>query len=1032
MDNQLLNELKQVEEPFLRQLERMGWRVLRGDKFDPSITLREDFSEVIIESELRAALAQINPWLAEDQITGLVNRIQTPQANNLLKANEEILNLLLEGWSVEQNRLTLEKSPNARYLDFSSNANNRFLAVSQFKLNVPGTEKHIIPDIVLFVNGLPLVVIECKSPATADPMGEAVEQLERYANRRGMIEGNEKIFWYNQFQVATYRQKCCYSTITGELEHYIEWKDPYPAKLADIETEGGEAVNSQQVLVQGMLSPTNLLDIVHSFIVFSTNDKGQVIKLAPRYQQYRTTRKIIERLKSKGTPSEKGGIVWHTQGSGKSLTMMFVVRAMYHDSNLSKYKIVFITDRTDLEKQLGDTAASVGYSLNKATSIASLKGYLRSPTPDLVMGMIHKFQENELQQQFPELNKSPDILVMIDEAHRTQYKLLGANLQVALPNAVRVAFTGTPIEKTEHVFGEYIDRYSVRQAVEDGVTVEIVYEGRTHQAVVSDKEKMDLRFEDVFSSVDKDDRQLILDKYTWRAYLEAKEVIRDKAADMFDHYLAQVFPNRFKAQVVAVSRFAAICYKNALDEVLKQRIKSLETTGGSSEDLEILRRMKIEVVISGTNNDEAVYKPFTDEHQHENVIASFKLPFDQTNDEGIHGDVGILVVQSMLITGFDAPVEQVMYLDNVIKEHNLLQAIARVNRVSKNKSCGYVVDYVGLARHLREALSVFDEKDIDEILKVVVNPTADKDNLKYVHSEIKNFFKQYNVDLYDIDSCVDVLADEEVRDEYISLLHSFNKAIDRVLPDPEALSFVNDLKLLSWISESARNRYRDEKLSIRDASRKIREIVDEFLISKGVDPKIPPLPIFSDAFKAKIRQNKTSRATAEEITTAIREHIVTNYETDPEFYDRLAEKLEKVLADYRDNWDKLAKELEDLLKDLQEGRANEENYGLNPKTELPFLALMKRELYGTKDIKELPQEALDRLLSTTNDIIEVVHQETQLVDFWENLSAQRRLKTYILTRFLMNFRDNPEFVKNRNQVAQKLIELALHTGKIND
>lgn len=1021
-----LNELQQVEAPFLHQLERLGWRIQCGDKYDPNSTLREGFNEFIIESELRAGLKQINPWIEDDQIGEVIHRIQTPQSNNLLKTNEEILKLLLEGWSISENRQTREKSPNVRYLDFSYTANNRFLAVSQFKLSVSGTEKHIIPDIVLFVNGLPLVVIECKSPMVADPLGEAVEQLMRYANRRGMQEGNEKLFWYNQFQVATYRQKCSYATITGELEHYVEWKDPYPCRISDIATDGGEAVNSQQVLVQGMLSPQNLLDIVHSYTVFSTDDKGRVIKLAPRYQQYRTARKIVERLKQKGPSDEKGGIVWHTQGSGKSLTMMFVVRAMFHDEDLNQYKVVFITDRTDLEGQLQGTASSVGYSLKKATSIAKLKEYLRSPTPDLVMGMIHKFQEGELQQRFPELNKSPNILVMIDEAHRSQYKMLGANLQVALPQAVRVAFTGTPIEKTEYTFGEYLDKYSVRQAVEDGVTVEIVYEGRTHKGAVTDKEAMNRRFEEVFSAVDKDERQLILDRYTWRAYLESEEVIRDKASDMLDHYLAHVFPNRFKAQVVAVSRLAAIRYKQALDRVLVEKIHELEGEDGNLEDLDQLRRMKVEVVISGTNNDEAVYKPYTDEKQHDKFIISFKLPFDQVNEDGIRGDVGILVVQSMLITGFDAPVEQVMYLDDVIKEHNLLQAIARVNRVSKNKSCGFVVDYVGITRHLRKALAVFDEKDTEEILEVFVDRAADEDTLKYIHSQIKAFFDPYGAAFKDIDACVDVLADEEVRDEFISLMRSFNKAIDRVLPDPVALRFVDDLKRVTWISESARNCYRDENLSIRSASRKIRAIVDEFLRSKGVDPKIPPLPIFSDAFKAKIRQNKTAKGTAEEITHAIREHINENYETDPELYDRLGEKLEKILAEYRDNWDRLAKELEEVLEILKKGRAEENNYGLNPRTELPFLALLKREVYGNKDLKDFSEDDLTMLLSTTNDLLEIVRRETQQVDFWENYPAQKRLKSFILSHLLMAFRHQPKFVKNRNQIAQKLLELAMN------
>lgn len=260
--------------------------------------------------------------------------------------------------------------------------------------------------------------------------------------------------------------------------------------------------------------------------------------------------------------------------------------------------------------------------------------------------------------------------------------------------------------------------------------------------------------------------------------------------------------------------------------------------------------------------------------------------------------MGILVVQNMLITGFDAPVEQVMYLDHVIKEHNLLQAIARVNRVAPHKSSGFVVDYVGVAHHLREALSAYDEKEAQEILQTLKESNADLDSLKFIHGQVKNFFQQYDVgSMTDTDACVDVLSDDEIRDEFIALVRTFTRAMDRVLPNPEALKFTGDLRLLSWISESARNRYRDEKLSIRDASRKIREIVDEFLVSKGVDPKIPPLPIFSEAFKVRVQAHPSPRARAEEITHAVRQHINENYETDPELYDRLGEKLEKVLAE---------------------------------------------------------------------------------------------------------------------------------------
>lgn len=1030
MPDPRLTELSQVEEPFLRQLERLGWRVLHGDKYDPASTERETFHEVIIEGELRAALKQINPWLEDDQVDELVRRIQAPSSTQLLKANEEILRILLEGIPVSENRQTHEVSPTIRYLDFRYSANNRFLAISQFKVKIPGAEKHIIPDIVLFVNGLPLVVVECKSPVVADPLGEAIEQLKRYANQRGMVEGNEKLFWFNQFRVATYRQKCHYASLTGEFDDFIEWKDPYPHTITEIDIEGGETVNSQQILIQGMLNRDILLDLVHTYTVFSTDSEGNTIKIIPRYQQYRTARKIIERLKTKTDPKERGGIVWHTQGSGKSLTMMFVARAIYHDPSLSKFKVVFLTDRKDLQKQLSGTAGAVGYSLKPAASVSDLRKLLRTKTPDLILGMIHKFQDDKWNQTFPELNDSNDILVMIDEAHRSQYKLLGANLQVGLPNATRIAFSGTPIEKTEREFGDYIDKYTMRQSLEDGVTVQIVYEGRAHKGEITDREAMNKRFEDVFAQFGKQERQLILGRYTLKAYLEENDTIRDKAKDMFEHYVSHVFPNRFKAQVVAYTRLAAIRYKDALEVAREKKVIELIDQNAKAEDIEQLKKMRIEVVISGSNNDTAEYQPHTDDSKHDKAIESFKLPFDKENDHGVKGDVGILVVCDMLITGFDAPIEQVMYLDNIIRDHNLLQAIARVNRVSEKKEHGFVVDYVGIAHHLREALAAYDEKDVNDILGVLQNHATDLDMLKYQHGLLKNFFTRYGVgDLRDIDTCVDVLGDEEVRDDFIALTRSFNKAIDRVLPDPAALNFTGDLKLMTFIRESARNRYRDEKLSIKDASRKIREIVDEYLISKGVDPKIPPLEIFSPEFSARIKMRKSARANAEEITHAIRQHITESYETDPEFFDRLGEILERVLAEYRDNWEKLVKELEGVLDVLKKGRENENNYGFNPKTELPFLALLKRELYGKTDLSEIVDNERDTLISTTGDIIEMLRRETQQqVDFWENYTAQKRVRAYILNHLLPAFRGNREFVKNRNQVVEKILELASYTS----
>lgn len=1039
-----LDEEHYVENPFLAQLQRLGWRIYRQNKNNPedvkeiikfdnsgepvygeSVKFRESFREVILEEELKKAIKRINPWIEEDQIEEVVRRITIPSANSMLEANKEIHELLLENTSVSENRKTGEKSPTVKYIDFKNPENNSFIAISQFKVNIPGTEKHITPDIVLFVNGLPLVVVECKSPAIADPVNEAITQLMRYSNRRGEKEGNEKLFWYNLFMVATSNQVAKYGTITSDYEHFVEWKDPYPYSLSDI---GSDIVTSQQVLVQGMLSKDNLLDILHNFTLFKEDSKGKMIKVVPRYQQFRAVRKIIKRLKEGKTPEERGGIVWHTQGSGKSLTMMFTVRAMYHDPELSNFKIVFVTDRRDLEKQLRETSKSVGYTVNLANSINKLKELISTDTPDLVMAMIHKFQERELEKEFPVLNTSPNILVMIDEAHRSQYKLLGANLRRALPNATKIAFTGTPIEKTEMTFGDYIDKYSIRQAVEDGVTVEIVYEGRAHDAEIKNEKELDKKFLDVFPYADNEQKK-ILGRYTWRAYLEHEKVIEHKAKDMIDHYVKHVFPNRFKAQVVAVSRLAAIKYKKALEDALKEKIKELEKNNYPESDLELLKKLKVAVVISSAPNDPPEYHPYTNPSEHDKVIKSFKLPFDQTDESGIGGEVGIIVVNNMLITGFDAPIEQVMYLDNVIKEHNLLQAIARVNRVYKNKSCGFVVDYVGVLKHLREALAIYADEDIDEISQVVVNKAKSIDELKFWHTQINDFFKKFEVENWkeNIDECIDILADEEVRDEFITLVRKFSRAMDKVLPDPEALKYVTDLKILKFIKESARNRYRDDKLSIRDASRKIREIVEEYLISKGVNPKIPPTPLFSEDFIRNVKKKKSPKARAEELRYAIIEHIEKHYEEDPEFYERFSDRLKRILEEYKENWELLAIELEKLREHMMKGRRAEETFGFDPKKEMPFFGLLKREIFGKEPIETLGKENIDFLVELTKDVVEIIRNEVESVDFWENYTKQKRLKSYIISHILLpRSRDMRLLFKKRNEIVQKLLELAYH------
>ncbi|MFN3667514.1 MAG: type I restriction endonuclease subunit R, partial [Sediminibacterium sp.] len=523
-----IDERTFVEEPLLQQLESFCWQVIRckspseGVQY-PEDTGRENFSQVILKPKLSEALQTINPWLEPDQVEEVIRKLTTYTAGNLLENNKNVLELLLQNTSITENRQTGQKSPTVRFIDFENPANNNFVAVSQFKVRIMGTENHIYPDIILFLNGLPVVVIECKSPKIKDPIGEAIDQLLRYSEQRGDArEGNRELFYFNQMVVVTCRDTAKFGTISTHAEkHFYRWTDPYPLSVNDIVT-GSTAPNDQQRLVAGMFSHRNLLDLIKSFTIFKA-DGNKMYKVVGRYQQFKAVKKILDRLKNGKNPKERGGIVWHTQGSGKSLTMMFLVREMKQDEELKKWKIVFVTDRTDLEDQLSKTSGAIGFSVKVADRIRKLQDYIPGDSADLVMAMIHKFQErNEVREGvLDELNDSPNILIMTDEAHRTQYSLLAANMQKAMPNATHIGFTGTPIEKTEKRYGDYIDKYTMRQSIEDGVTLEIVYEGRTHNADIADKDSMNLKFIDVFKDYTPEQHQEILGYATRNAYLEA-------------------------------------------------------------------------------------------------------------------------------------------------------------------------------------------------------------------------------------------------------------------------------------------------------------------------------------------------------------------------------------------------------------------------------------------------------------------------------------------------------------------------------
>lgn len=1040
-----IDERNHVELPLLKQLDGLGWEIidLTEEKQAPEQTGRENFAEVVMRPVLHEQLKVINPWLEDDQAEDVVKRAtQSFPSTGLIENNQFALNLLLENISVTENRKTEEKSPTVRIIDFKNPKNNRYIAVCQFKVRILGTEHHIIPDVILFVNGLPVVLIECKSPKVKDAIPSAIDQMLRYSEQRGAKnEGNAGLFYYNQFIVATCRQEAKFGTITTHGEkHFYRWADPYPRTVEELD-HGSGAPNDQQRLVAGMLDHRNLLDLIRTFTLFSTNDKGQTIKIVGRYQQFRAVKLAVKRLLEGKSPRERSGIIWHTQGSGKSLTMMFMVREMYRHAELTSWKVIFVTDRTQLEDQLRETGQNIGFTVKDASSIKRLKELLAAETSDLVMAMIHKFRDEDLEQTFPELNTSTNILVMTDEAHRSQYKMLGANLDRGIPNATKIGYTGTPIDKTERVFGEYIDKYTMRQSIEDGVTLEIVYEGRTHNAEVKDQAGMDKTFADVFSDYNLQERMEILGYGSRDAYLEAEPTIEAKAKDMVAHYLEHVYPNGFKAQIVATSREAAVRYKKYIDAAISEAVSELEKANPNGLDIEQFKRMTTDVIISGGNNDLPHLKEYSDSSRHERSIKSFKMAFDG-EDEGVTGDMGILIVNNMLLTGFDAPVEQVMYLDKVITDHNLLQAIARVNRVGgEAKDKGFVVDYVGIGHRLKKAIDAYDEREQKEVEDALSFPEDETRNLKESHAVILALLAEHGLtDLTDHDAFFDVFYDEELRFDYMNAFKKFTKCLNLVFPAKEALGFMSDYGALSEINVLAAKHFRDERLSMKGIPPKLRGITDQFLESKNIDQKVKPISILDDDFEKHVGSRSRTKTKAAEVEHAIRHHLDVELDDDPDLQASFAEAMLQIFQDFKDNWKNIYEELEKLREKIINA-ANEPTYGLHKKKQMPFFRSLRQEIFG-ESIKEvyteiageaaqgsygmLKEEQISLLVNLTQQVFNLIEREIKLTGFWDSLPAKNRLRSELQNSILMQqpFIKLPKVKENRKQIISRLIEIA--------
>lgn len=1142
-----------AEKTFCEQLKLMGWRWLEGDTDVPYLTERENFREVLLKGRLAAAIRKLNlrngrPWLDDARIARAIRDLEQASGHRLMEINQSATELLLKGAVADGLPDWDQGRPQPiKFIDFETWANNDFLVINQFKVELTSGRGHVIPDAVLFVNGIPLVVAEFKSPGIQNPLQEAINQLLRYSNQRRELfptlytenEGVERLFHTNQLLIASDFFESRAATIGAPPEAYREWADTSPVPMTTVAEElgllsspsdegeaeqelatlgpeqseragtplffrkpeqrpaamsaRGATLRSQQILVAGMLRPVHLLDLVRNFTVFQQVD-GKTRKVVARYQQFRAIHKTVTRLQEGRTRrqgaarDERGGIIWHTQGSGKSLSMVFLARKMRMMSRLNRFKIVAVTDRTDLEGQLRETARLSGESLRPTdhdithceSPTARTQRILRETTPDIVFAMLQKYQDLERRdaddtvamtivrkerkpgkeqpvfekqitfeesihfEDFPVLNESEEILVLVDEAHRSHTRALHRNLRRALPNAAIIGFTGTPIlskEKTEtrEIFGDFIDKYILRDSELDGATVPILYEGRTADGLVKDAPGLDQLFEDMFQDYTADELAVIKAKYATEGdVLEAPLLIEQKARDMIRHYAGVVLPEGFKAQVVATSRQAAVTYYEKLDQARRELVAELEALPPAMlalreeevdkldlktrflvrahPQLPRLRALEMAVVISGDHNDPESWRNWADKHEQEDRITRFKrkLALERTEKTD---PLSILVVNNMLLTGFDAPVEQVLYLDRKIVAHDLLQAIARVNRTCGAKKCGYVVDYIGVARHLMDALREYDGEDIE---CVFIDITVELPKLLDRRARAVAVFTDRGItDLQgQVDACVQLLEDLKVRADFINKLRMFYETFNILEHRPEVPGDVfRDAKLLGFINKVAANLYRDPVLDLLGVAEKVKALINAHVSARGVDPKVPPTRITDAEFEKVLQAQIGSRARATQMQHAARYHITGFSNQNPVYARKMSEKLEEILQRFKDDWDALERELRKFIDELKQGDRNDFP-DLDPVVQVPFVRLMLEECSKGRELNE--KQRTD-LLSATLEMVERIRQEVRKVGFWKNQSMRE-----LLTKALVRDLDTARICRpgTERDLAQRLVALA--------
>lgn len=910
------NEYTLVEKPLLDALASgHGYRYIHPDEHPG---LRERENEVLFKPLVIEALVRIND-IPESTAEAVYNYLAG------LTDNQEWLEVLR---GKHTRKIPGEDTHRTIWLiDYECLENNDFACTNQLRVQGEGVRK---PDVVIYVNGIPLVVIEAKSPINPSQNSfDAIDQIRMYE------ADVPRLFASNLFNVATNDITFLYGATGATSEYWFRWRDPWPRHATEFSDETAKGLYA-------LLEPTRLLDILAHFVVFETRD-GKTVKKICRYQQYRAVNKMVERVLE---GEHQAGLIWHTQGSGKSLTMVFAaLKLKFHlgitHERLQNPNLLIITDRVDLHDQISQTFEACG--LPNPIDAASISKLKETVVPGVagrtVLSTIFKFhwsderlQSGSQKQRLEalaelEVEGSESWILMVDECHRTQEKDLGAYLRAILPEAVRFGFTGTPVKKNDHDtfanFGtsaeRYLDKYGIDDAVADGATVPIYYQGRMTEWHLHDKE-IDVVFDQWFSNEPPERVEELKRRGVTKGDL-ARFAPRIKliALDLWTHFRAHVAPDGFKAQIVAIDRLACVAYKQALDEVIANSL--VKTEGLTLEEAQA----------RASRMSACVYSPSQhDQEQHPELVA-FQLDEQGVKDARAEfqrpgSDLNFLIVCNKLLTGFDAPIEQAMYLDNPLTDHNLLQAIARTNRrYGTTKDHGLIVDYIGVSKKLSSALAAYRADDVASAMR-------DQDELaealKVAHREVMDLIRQVqrtdNVKA-DVQAVIDHLSTEDRWYIFRAKADAFIKAYQALTPDKRVLVYQADLKFVGAVMPYGKLHFENiEETDWKKYSEKVRQMLDEHLEVTGLKTVCKLRSLTEPGFWDDFANPADLKTAAVRKLAELKKETTERTASNPARYEKFSDRVKEIIAKF--NAAQLeAQEVLDQVQQLAEDLAAEDS-----------------------------------------------------------------------------------------------------------